>query len=320
MSFTKPWLLAVLLVPLLTACGEDEPIVEPPPEDPNPAATLFREVFSTGAYGRLREAESALLSRYAEDPTDAENTFLLAGLYMWEIAEWERDPSRGNQAYYAQLMKLDRYMSEAVQLDPSRGIARCFLGVARLFRAQPERNPALATEGQNHLNKCIELHPQFGLLLIPIGYHAQPVASSQYQRGVAEIFNRIDSCIDAKIDRENPDLGPYVDRMNNFQPPYHACWNIDRALYNLEGFWMLAGNMLVKNNRPDVAKILYRNVKYSQLSFDRWVYKDEFLELERTADARAALYQDADRTNDPPVLRGAIQCVQCHEKKPAPQP
>jgi hypothetical protein len=313
---TKSWLLAVLLVPLLAACGEDEPIIEPPPAPSNPAATLFREVLSTGAYERLREAEAALLETYAKDPTNAENTFLLAGVYMWELAEWERDPSRGNQAYYAQLMKLDRYISEAVQLDPTRGIARCFLGVSRLFRAQAERNPPLATEGQGHLNKCIELHPHFGLLLIPIGYHSYPISSSQFQRAVAEIFNRIDVCIDGQIDRQNPDFGPYVGRMSNMAQPYYACWNNTSALYNLEGFWMMAGNVLVKNNQPAVARILYANTRHSPESYNRWVYKDMLEELANTADARAALYQDSDRTNDPPVIKGAIQCVMCHAKKP----
>jgi hypothetical protein len=310
----KPLLLAALLVPLLTACGDDkepeEPIVEPPAQT---AAELFREIFRTGAYERLPEAETALLEAYAKDPTHPENVFLLASIYMWEIAEWERNPSRGNQAYYTQLMKLDRYMSEAVQLDPTRGIARCFLGVSRLFRAQPERNPALATEGQNHLNRCIELHPQFGLLLIPIGYHAQPVSSPQFQRGVEETWNRINVCINGQIDRQNPDFTPYMPLTSNLNQPYYACWNNPSALYNLEGFWFLAGNMLVKNGQPGIARRLYENAKLSP-SYATWKYSSLLEQSATEADARAALYADSDRTNDPPVLRGDIQCVMCHSR------
>jgi hypothetical protein len=310
MPIMKKRLLVLLipLLPLITSCGDEEP----PAEKPSPVQ-LFRETFNQGAYERIPEVEAALLEAYEKDPTNAEFAFFLGTLYFWQASEWGRDPSRGSEAQLAQLVKMHRYLNDAVQLNPDDAQAWCFLGSAKMSRARFGNNLGLLNEGIADINKCAEMYPHFGLLMISITHAGMPINSPGFRRAVDSIWNNLEVCINGPIDRTNPDFTPYMSLTSNLEGPYLACWNSPTAPHNLEGFWLIMGDLLVKNNQPDLARRVYDNARLDP-AYETWQFKDYLLQQQQTVDQRAALYRDTNPGNDPSVILQTYQCVLCHQK------
>jgi hypothetical protein len=310
-------LLAVCLLPALIACGEEEPTPPAPPtiEEKAAASTaLFREVFNSGAYERIPEAEAAMLAVYAEDPKQDENTLLLGALYFWSAAEWSRDSSRGVPALVDTVMKMERYLGESVVLRPNDARAWCWYGAAKLFRGRFESNNAMLQEGAGYVNKCADMYPQFGLIMVAFTNSHLPISTPNFKTSVDAIWKNVEVCINKPMDQTNPDFTPFLYMTANTQPPYYACWNSKAAPHNLEGFWLFMGDVMVKDNRPAVARRLYENAKLAD-NYKDWKYKSYLDQAIETADARAALYRDSDPKNDPPVVpQTNFQCVSCHAR------
>ncbi len=309
----KPALLLLLLaIPMLSACGSEE---QPPPptieEKASKAASLYRTIFKAGQYERIPEAEAAMLAVYNEDSKQAEVTFLLGAMYFWSAAEWTRDSTRPQADFFDQVMKMDRFLSEAVELNPSDARAWCFLGAAKLTRWRSEGTPSLFTEATAFIDQCAEMYPHFGLLMVAITSGLQPANSPGFRKAVDAVWKNADVCVGTTMDRANPDFSPYVSRTANLELPFYACWNSPNIPHNLDTFWLIMGDLLVKNNQPDLARKVYAN---SQLDpgFASWKYKDFYFRQIETADQRAALYRDSNPANDPPIILQAAQCVICH--------
>jgi len=97
--------------------------------------------------------------------------------------------------------------------------------------------------------------------------------------------------------------------------PQSTCWNSGKVDHVWEGIFLIYGDVLVKSGDPSLGKQLYETAKQSP-TFDTWPFADELEARIAGAEQRAALYQDADRTNDPPTwMEQRNLCVGCHASK-----
>jgi hypothetical protein len=72
------------------------------------------------------------------------------------------------------------------------------------------------------------------------------------------------------------------------------------------------GDMLVKNGHPSVARPMYEAAK-ARPTYASWRFRDIVEDrLTEDLDARAALYRDADHSNDPPIGASPAVCQNCH--------
>jgi hypothetical protein len=79
--------------------------------------------------------------------------------------------------------------------------------------------------------------------------------------------------------------------------------------------WLSFGDILVKNNQPALAKTFYQNASLAVTDYATWSYRPMVEARIAEAEARAALYLDADPQNDPELLtQGRHQCVACHAR------
>ena len=114
------------------------------------------------------------------------------------------------------------------------------------------------------------------------------------------------------IDRTNPDVGPYLNLQTSVGRK-KACWSAgDLAPHSFEGYMLNLGNGLVKAGQIEIARIVYANAQYAR-NYPDWPYR-QVLETIMASDlnARAALYADADPSNDPPLGVPNRGCVYCH--------
>jgi hypothetical protein len=313
-------MLRRLSVPLLAlslvACGVDpEPTGPTIQEQAAEAKALFWEVFNAGAYERIPEAQAKLLAVYEQDQTLGENAMLLGVSHYWNAAEWRRDLSRPSRGQYEAILKTDEYLTVALELRPNDGRIMCWLGGAKTFRSQIERNPALMDQGLALINQCATVYPSFGLIMKGFVGSFLPVQSDLYQQAVTAIWENVDVCIDEDISRENPDFTNYMHLTGNLSGQYLACWNGPTAPHNLEGFWLFMGDLLTKVGQVNQAKIIYNNALLVP-EVEKWPFYNRLMERIETVDQRAALYGDDVATNDPPMLpQTTYQCVLCHQKQ-----
>jgi hypothetical protein len=103
-----------------------------------------------------------------------------------------------------------------------------------------------------------------------------------------------------------------------------VCGNVGMAPHNIEGALLLFGDLYAKGDILDDpygfrgARNLYRLVNGFAATFE-WKPAFRALAADRlaTADARVALYQDGDPTNDPLLIGNGPgeTCATCHHKQ-----
>jgi hypothetical protein len=98
-----------------------------------------------------------------------------------------------------------------------------------------------------------------------------------------------------------------------------VCWSENWiAPHSFEGLMLDLGNGLVKSGQVDVARIIYANARYAK-NYATWPYRQVLESIAcSNLNARAALYDDNDPTNDPPLTVPNRSCVYCHANVPEP--
>lgn len=318
--------LRFLLVLLLVGCGSNDPVDPPaPPEPPSPqelkkqaddARILFNEIFQAGAYERIPEARAALKAVYDHDSSvnDGDVAMLLGVTYLWNTAEWERNPSRGTDARREEVLKGEEYLTRAKELRPTDGRVYCWLGIMKAFRSQVELNLSMYYESLVLIDQGIELFPQFSHLVVAFVKSGWGAQTTEFAGAIEHIWKNVDVCIEGAMDRQNPDFTQYLPLMSNTSGLRRACWSSELVPHNLEGFWFHMGDLLVKNNQPDLAVTAYENAKLLP-TYSTWSYAGELETRQVNAHANAAKYRDDDSTNNPPLLpQTTFQCTVCHAK------
>ncbi|MCP3105259.1 hypothetical protein LZ198_40965 [Myxococcus sp. K15C18031901] len=315
--------LRFLMVLLLVGCGSSDPVDPQGPPDPqelekqaDDARILFDEIFKAAEYERIPEVRAALKAVYDQDSSvnDGDVAMLLGVTYLWNTAEWERDPSRGTEARRQEVLKGEEYLTRAKELRPTDGRVYCWLGIMKAFRSQVELNLALYQESIDLIDQGIELFPQFSHLVVAFVKSGWAANSTEFAGAIEHIWKNVDVCIEGAIDRQNPDFTQYMHLMSNTGGQRRACWSSDLVPHNLEGFWFHMGDLLVKNNQPDLAVTAYENAKLLP-TYSTWTYAEEMETRQTNAHENAAKYRDSDTKNDPPLLpQTTFQCTVCHQK------
>lgn len=189
----------------------------------------------------------------------------------------------------------------------------CFLGLSLVDTGRATQSVDLMQEGLAVLDDAVQAWPEFNLFCKALAYDGLPASDPDYAKAVEAAFDNLDACIGEPIDRDNPDLTPYLDQATD-QGVKRACWNDWIAPHNAEGFYLWMGDLLVKQGKVDQALVLYNNVTLIE-EFPSWPYRSLLDDrLNANLDAKAALYRDADPNNDPPVggQSASRRCAYCH--------
>ncbi len=90
------------------------------------------------------------------------------------------------------------------------------------------------------------------------------------------------------------------------------CGNGGKASHNIQGSFTLFADLFTKAGRLDDARTLY-SLALAFPGIETYRFADLIRERAATVDARAALWADADPSNDPPLMgTGAAACAYCH--------
>ena len=308
----------VLPLALLTAaaCGASNDAASKPPAvlgPMPPAVATFFDDFHASRYSLAARDAKTLDDAAAVEPYDAPVSFVRALAHVWHANESGR-ASNPNPAEIAAEQRVSlELLATAKANNPNDPRVDCFLGLHRVAAGRATGNQALVKQGIASLDAAVLAWPQFSLFCRASAYDTLPASDPDYAKAVAAAYDTLDSCVGEKIDRDNPDITKYLGRATDTGPD-RACWNDWIAPHNAEGFSLYFGDLLVKQGKLAVAKIVYNNAKLIK-EYPTWPYKS-LLDDRLGSDlaAKAALYRDADPANDPPIAGDSTShaCTYCH--------
>lgn len=267
----------VISLILLTAC-EDVAVLTTPKKDPvysdseiyNEAEKSFWTTLHQGNYENIPNVVRLLTAAYLQNPNDPKLAAHLGFAHIWKIAERQREntiePTIVNEAILSR-----KYFSDAVELDPDDARYLGFLACARLMEGSIFNDKREQTRGYFTMKKAIHLWPQFNYFTGGYMMSSLPVDSKEFKEGLEWEWRNMDVCAREPVDRNNPDVRPYM-KYETQQGPYRACWNSWIAPYNFEGFFLNMGDMLVKAGDTKTALVIYNNAKLAS-NYTSWPYR-----------------------------------------------
>ena len=168
------------------------------------------------------------------------------------------------------------------------------------------------------LDYAVYQFPEFNNFNRWAAHNSDSKDSEMYKKALDSLWQGLDGCVGAIIDRRNPDIGPYL-HLQTAVGRKKACWSEGISTpHSLEGYMLNLGNGLVKTGEIDAARIIYANAKYAK-NYTAWPYR-YVLETIAASDlnARAALHADDGPSNDPPLGVPNRGCVYCHARLAEP--
>jgi hypothetical protein len=186
------------------------------------------------------------------------------------------------------------------------------LWITTVHAGQMSNDPNLIAQGERTLDYAVYQFPEFNNFNRWAAHNTDPKDSASYKKALDSLWQGLDACVGGGIDRANPDVGPYLTLQTSVGRK-KSCWpDGDLAPHSFEGYMLNLGNGLVKAGQIDAARIVYANARYAK-NYAAWPYR-QVLETVAASDlnARAALYADADPSNDPPMGAPNRACAYCH--------
>ncbi len=289
------------------------------------AQQTFWEGFHAGRYAELPESLRLLTAAYLETPNDPELARLLGLAHLWNVSERERvqtpDPRVTDSAILS-----ERYLQEAYRLEPKDGRLPGFIGVLRLALGSINDDPKLTTDGYLTIQDGVSAYPEFNLFVLSVGLSQLPAGSERFNESVEAMWHNFEVCANVTVSRDDTALArlpalnqTFLDRAARNQLSdgvRRACTNTQIAPYNLEGFFMHWGDVLVKQGRTAAARTIYGLAKMTP-TYQSWPYRAILEDHVANLEARAVAYKNPDPTQQPElvVASSAMACVVCHQSK-----
>lgn len=172
-----------------------------------------------------------------------------------------------------------------------------FRAAATYANGFTQGDPALLALGLERIDAAVEANPLFNAFdLFAVVAPVTPGSSAYFQDRILPLVDFVFS--DPSCLATLPE----------------TCSNAGMAPHNFEGTLILLGDIYAKGGRLATAQVWYGLAQATGAAAS-WRYQAIADDRVAMAAARVALYQDADPTNDPPLLGGGGgSCRHCHNK------
>jgi hypothetical protein len=238
------------------------------------------------------------------DPHDGRSRFLLAMMHLYRFGQQVTDYAAASAAAKAELRSANAAFAKAVPLlwndATATGDSRVpgFAAAAEYLEGVVDGDATLRSRGFADLERAIALNPFFNV------FDAIPVLQATTPH---------DPLFEAAYAKVNAYLNdPETLACVSTQP--EICANAGFAPHNIQGSLTLFGDVSLKHGDLASARTWY-TLAAAVPGTSTWPFKPILDDRLAHADARAALYEDADPSNDPPVVgAGHEACAVCHRR------
>ena len=284
----------------------------------NQASKVFWETLHQGDYSNISKPMTLLKAAYLQNPYDAKIAARIGFLHAWSLTERQSlkniPPQITDNAILAR-----KYFEEAVRLNPEDARYLGFHSSMMMSEGSIHKDAYLTRKGYFQGLDSIEAWPQFNLFTIGYTMSSKEHSDPKFREAVEMQRENIDKCIDDTIDRNNPDFSNYFEMESSEKRESYkrACWNSWIAPYNLQGFFMNFGDMLVKEGKPEIARKIYQTAM-DHPDFETWPYKEYLIRRIENADRNVEKFRannnpSADVNDSTIMIKTTFGCMGCHQ-------
>jgi hypothetical protein len=296
----------------LTACAELGPD-QPCDDRLDPADVFFWDRFHAGDYGAIPEIMDRLQAALVERPDDPSLQRHLAWANVWRLGELSRGTASGPDLADS-IAQTRPAFARAWMLNPDDPRVLGFLAGITLAEGILFKDASLYDDGSALFAQGIAAWPEFNYFSSGYILGQLPRDSAGFQLGLERQWRNIDVCAGVVVDRRQPDIVATFARETRVGR-LRVCWNSWIAPFNLEGFFLNLGDMLVKDGQVATGVRVYQAAQQAD-GYERWPYRG-VLE-QRIVDAA----ENAMRFNQPTAGEGhtimfqsSYSCMACHQAR-----
>jgi len=318
-------LLGLLMLSTTCSLADEDAPLKAAENRPGGASAVaiekFWAVYHGNDYAAIASVQLQLRAAMRRDPDNPTLYGLLGASHFWHFGEFARDPHATRQTLEADITSAVQLFQKALDLDyydthlpgyVNDDHLPGYLGITLAHLGQISGAAGTVARADHILDFSVYQFPEFNNFNRWAAHNGDPKDSASYHTALDSLWQALDTCTGTRLDRSNPDLGPYL-ALQTSVGRKKACWSEgDLAPHSFEGFMLNLGNGLVKAGQIDTARVMYANAKYAD-HYANWPYR-QVLESIANSDlaARAALYADDDQNNDPPMGVPGRGCSYCH--------
>jgi hypothetical protein len=297
-------------------------------DESSAAIERFWKVYHGNQYGQIPQVQQQLQHAIDRDPDNATLYALLGATHFWHIGEYARDPNPNQAVLQQDFPEAVELFSKALDIDYygkhligyiNDDHLSGYLGITTVHLGQQNNMDSDTIEkGDRILDMAAYQFPEFNNFNRWAAHNTDQKDRDTYKKSLDSLWQALDACAAATVDRANPDLKPYL-YLQTAVGRKKACWSEGTlAPHSFEGFMLNFGNGLVKAGQIEAARVMFANARYAE-HYSEWPYR-KYLESVANSDlqARAALYADNDSSNDPPLAVPNRGCSYCHATAPEP--
>ena len=323
-------LIPALLLPLLwsfLACHTDA-LVRPlalrsaAPKEASPstsrlaihAKTRFREALYAARYEDLPEVRRLLTAAYLEEPSDPETALLLAHSHLWTLSERARVPEAPNPSITDHALLAEHYFSEAIALAPDDTRIPGWRGGVRLALGSIHHDERTTREGYFELRSAARAYPEFNDFSAAFVLGSQPRGGARFTEAVELIRHNLEACVGDGFLEEGVDYEAILARATSTGRK-RVCWNTALVPHNLEGFFLVTGDLLTKAGEVEQARRAYGIAKLSP-DYGEWRYAAILDARLADLESRATAFANAKTPEEEPEMMFGSEyaCTGCHAR------
>lgn len=262
-------------------------------------AAFYRALGGVPETAEAQAAEEArayqqLSAAVAQNADDGWSWFLLGMYHLLQVGRVLTDYDNPGEVVIQEAGLAREALDRAVPLLPDDDRIPGFRGAATYTLGVVSRDPGLIALGLAQLDEAIALNPLFN----SFSYLGTVAAAT---RPGDPLFARAIAYLEAGL---ASGCSPATDPRN--------CGNEGRAAHNLQGSFMLFGDLLAKAGRVAEARNFY-GLALGFPGIETYRFADLITARLDSLDERAARWADADPTNDPTLIgAGPEACAYCH--------
>ena len=255
----------------------------------------------------LGQLESAL-DTVPDDPSLERH---VAWTHIWRLGELTRGTAAPAELAESLAVTGPRFV-RARELNPGDARVLGFLAAFTLVQGIIFNDATQYDEGNALFREGIAAWPEFNYFSSGYILSQLPRESSGFQLGLEQQWRNVDVCTGTVVDRRNPDLDPVFTR-ETLVGRQRVCFNSWIAPFNVEGFFLNLGDMLVKDGQTATGVQLYEAARRVP-GYDRWPYRD-VLERRIVQAAENAQAFNQPSSGRPIMVQSAYACMGCHQAR-----
>jgi hypothetical protein len=304
--------LASCPVTPLTACAELAPD-EACRDALHPADVFFWDRFHAGDYAAIPEILTRLDAALAERPDDPSLERHVAWANIWRLGELARGTA-GGAAVGESLVQTRPAFARAWELNPGDPRVLGFLAGITLAEGILFHDAGRYAEGGRLFADGITAWPEFNYFSSGYILSQLPRDAPGFQLGLEQQWRNIDVCAGVVIDRHQPDLVATFARETPVGRQ-RVCWNSWIAPFNVEGFFLNLGDMLVKDGQVATGVAVYQAAQQLD-DYARWPYRGVLEQRIAEAPENVTRFnQEAAVSGHPIMFASTYSCMGCHQAR-----